>query len=206
MSVERGTSLEEAAYRVAHGKLANGGQTIFWCPRNGRSLHRSVRAGGRPSLSEHRHHPDYTWIINDHHFTRLTGLVTDAVAKGARLIEIGAKPSGTLASQSRLFLLTLLLGVTDAMEVMHEEIFGPILPIVPYRELDDAIAYINTRPLTLYVFGPDGPGRQRVLERTTSGNVTVNDTGSTMSRIIFPSAVSVRAAWAPIMAAKASRP
>jgi coniferyl-aldehyde dehydrogenase len=64
------------------------------------------------------------------------------------------------------------------MDVMHEEIFGPILPIVPYRELDDAIAYVNARPrpLALYLFGPDGAGRRRVLERTTSGNVNVNDT------------------------------
>ena len=64
------------------------------------------------------------------------------------------------------------------MEVMHEEIFGPILPIVPYRELDDAIAYVNARPrpLALYVFGDDGPGRRRVLERTTSGNVVIDDT------------------------------
>jgi coniferyl-aldehyde dehydrogenase len=61
---------------------------------------------------------------------------------------------------------------------MHQEIFGPILPIVPYRELDDAIAYVNARPrpLALYVFGPEGPGRQRVLKRTTSGNVVIDDT------------------------------
>jgi coniferyl-aldehyde dehydrogenase len=94
------------------------------------------------------------------------------------MIEVGAKASGASASQSRLFLPKLLLGVNDSMEVMNEEIFGPILPIVPYRELDDAIAYVNARPrpLALYLFGPDGPGRRRVLERTTSGNVTVNDT------------------------------
>ena len=64
------------------------------------------------------------------------------------------------------------------MNVMHEEIFGPILPVVAYRELEDAIAYVNVRPrpLALYVFGADGPGRRRVLDHTTSGNVVVNDT------------------------------
>ena len=182
--VQRGTSLEDAAYRVAHGKLANGGQTCvapdyMLVPEEQVEAFTAAfeRAVARlyPGIATN---PDYTWIINDHHFARLTGLVIDAVAKGARLIEIGAKPSGPSASQPRLFLPKLLLGVTDAMDVMHEEIFGPILPIVPYRELDDAIAYVNTRPqpLALYVFGPHGPGRQRVLERTTSGNVTVNDT------------------------------
>jgi coniferyl-aldehyde dehydrogenase len=183
--VECGTSLEDTAYRVAHGKLANGGQTCVapdyvLVPEDEVEAFTAAfqQAVDRlyPSIMTN---PDYTWVINDHHFARLTGLVTDAVAKGARMIEIGAKPSGASASsQSRLFLPKLLLGVTDGMEVMHEEIFGPILPIVTYRELDDAIAYVNARPrpLALYVFGPDGPGRRRVLERTTSGNVVVNDT------------------------------
>jgi coniferyl-aldehyde dehydrogenase len=181
--VERGTSLADAAYRIAHGKLANGGQTCV-APDYALVPEEDVEAFTAaftqavdrlyPDIAAN---PDYTWIINDHHFARLTGLASDAVAKGARMIEIGAKPANS-SSQSRLFLPKLLLGVTDAMEVMHEEIFGPILPIVTYRELDEAIAYVNARPrpLALYVFGPDGPGRQRVLERTTSGNVTVNDT------------------------------
>ena len=182
--VERGKSIEDVAYRVAHGKLANGGQTCvapdyMLVPEEQVEAFTAAfeQAVGRvyPSIATN---PDYTWIINDHHFARLTGLVTDAVAKGARMIEVGAKASGASASQSRLFLPKLLLGVNDSMEVMNEEIFGPILPIVPYRELDDAIAYVNARPrpLALYLFGPDGPGRRRVLERTTSGNVTVNDT------------------------------
>jgi coniferyl-aldehyde dehydrogenase len=182
--VQRGTSLENAAYRLAHGKLANGGQTCvapdyMLVPEEQLEAFTAAFEQAVARLyPEIVTNPDYTWIINDHHFARLTGLVIDAVAKGARLIEIGAKSSGPSAPQSRLFLPKLLLDVTDAMEVMHEEIFGPILPIVPYRELDDAIAYVNARPrpLALYVFGPDGLGRQRVLERTTSGNVTVNDT------------------------------
>ena len=182
--VERGTSIEDTAYRIAHGKLANGGQTCV-APDYALVPEEEVeaftaafeRAVGRlyPSIATN---PDYTWIINDHHFARLTGLVEDAVAKGARMIEIGARPSGTSGSQSRLFPPKLLLGVTDEMNVMHEEIFGPILPVVAYRELDDAIAYVNARPrpLALYVFGADGPGRRSVLEHTTSGNVVVNDT------------------------------
>ena len=78
----------------------------------------------------------------------------------------------------RMFLPVVLQNMTDDMNVMKDEIFGPVLPIVPYRKLDDAIAYVNARPrpLALYYFGPNGPGRKLVLERTTSGNVTVNDT------------------------------
>ena len=73
---------------------------------------------------------------------------------------------------------TVVLGGTDAMKIMQEEIFGPVLPIVPYRDLDEAIAYVNARPrpLALYHFGTDRANRRKVLASTTSGNVTVNNT------------------------------
>ena len=72
----------------------------------------------------------------------------------------------------------MVLGATGDMGILNEEIFGPVLPIVPYREIDDAIAHINAgpRPLALYYFGGNGEDRRKVLERTTSGNVTINDT------------------------------
>jgi coniferyl-aldehyde dehydrogenase len=64
------------------------------------------------------------------------------------------------------------------MAVMQQEIFGPILPIVTYSNIDQAIPYVNARPrpLALYFFGRDGQARNEVLERTTGGNVTINDT------------------------------
>lgn len=180
--VECGSPFRNAAHRIAYGKLANGGQT---CVAPDYALlpeeeiddfvasFKEEVAKLYPDIGAD---PDYTWIINDHHFARLSGLVEDARAKGARVIEIGTKPAG--ASQSRLFLPTLLLNVTDEMSVMKDEIFGPILPIVPYGALEDAVAYVNARPrpLALYFFGPDGPGRRLVLDRTTSGNVVINDT------------------------------
>ena len=113
-------------------------------------------------------------MLNDRHFARLSGLVKDAKAKGARVIELGTRQS----SDSRQFPPTLLLDVTDEMAVMQEEIFGPILPVVTYDRLDDAIAYVNARPrpLALYFFGNDAETQRHVLERTTSGGVLINDT------------------------------
>ena len=176
--------MRTAAHRIAYGKLANGGQTCvapdyLLVPKEEVeafvALFREEVDKLYPDIGAN---PDYTWIINDHHFARLTGLVVDALAKGARVIEIGTKSAASARSQSRLFLPKIVLDVTDAMKVMQDEIFGPILPIVPYHELDDAIAYVNARPrpLALYVFGTDGQGSQRVLERTISGNLVINDT------------------------------
>jgi coniferyl-aldehyde dehydrogenase len=72
----------------------------------------------------------------------------------------------------------VVLNVIGEMNVMKDEIFGPILPIIPYRDVEDAVAYVNSRPrpLALYFFGPKGAGRQMVLERTTSGGVSINET------------------------------
>ncbi|MGB6910948.1 MAG: coniferyl aldehyde dehydrogenase [Methyloceanibacter sp.] len=179
--VERGASSPTAVRRIAYGKLANGGQT---CVAPDYALlpddeiedfvatYKQEVEKLYPDIASN---PDYTWIVNDQHFARLSSLVENARAKGARVIELGTRPA---ASQSRLFPPVLLLDVTDEMDAMKEEIFGPILPIVPYRALEDAVAYVNTRPrpLALYYFGPDGPGRRLVLERTTSGGVTINDT------------------------------
>ena len=182
--VERGYPLQTAARRIAYGKLANGGQTCV-APdyalvpeseiENFVAAYKAEAERIYPNIATNT---DYTWIINDHHFARLKGLVDDAKAKGARVVQLGTVPSAPAAGQSRMFQPVLLLDVTDEMAVMKEEIFGPILPIVPYRQLEDAIAYVNSRPrpLALYFFGSNGPNRRFVLERTTSGGVTINDT------------------------------
>jgi coniferyl-aldehyde dehydrogenase len=121
--------------------------------------------------------PDYTAIINERHFARLQGLVDDARAKGARVIELNPARE-TPEAASRKFLPTLLVGVDDGMAVMREEIFGPLLPVETYRDLDDAIARIDARPhpLALYYFGTDAASRAAVLRQTQAGGVTVNDT------------------------------
>jgi coniferyl-aldehyde dehydrogenase len=180
--VDRGYSLRTAARRVAYGKCANGGQICtspdyVLLPKSETeafvAAYRQEIETLYPNIGAN---PDYSSVLNDRHFARLTGLVEDAKAKGARVIEIG--PRQGAGSHARMFPPTLLVGVTDDMAVMQEEIFGPILPVVTYDALDEAIAYVNARPrpLALYFFGNDTASQRRVVERTTSGGVLINDT------------------------------
>jgi coniferyl-aldehyde dehydrogenase len=104
-------------------------------------------------------------------------LIDDARAKGARVLQVGLNPNDA-SRRSHTLAPTIVLDVKDDMQIMREEIFGPILPVLSYRDIDEAIGYVNARPrpLALYFYGRDGEHRRRVLSRTTSGNVTINGT------------------------------
>ena len=182
--IEHGTPLGMAARRIAYGKLANGGQTCV-APDYVLVSEPEVEGFIRAYTGEvEKLYPnidantDYSSIVSDRHFQRLQGLLADARAKGARVIDLGSSLAGQHIRSVRRLNPTLVLDVTDDMSVMQEEIFGPILPVVPYRDLDAAVAYVNARPrpLALYFFGSEGPGRRLVLERTTSGGVGINET------------------------------
>jgi coniferyl-aldehyde dehydrogenase len=181
--VQKGYSLDHAAAGIAYGKLANAGQTCI-APDYG-MVHEDDVA---PFLAAYDRavaalYPngaasdDYTSIVNDRHYARLNELLGDARIKGARVIEPGPKPSDADRRPHTLAPM-IVLGITDDMRIMQEEIFGPVLPILTYREIDEVIAYINARPrpLALYYFGDNGEDRLKVLARTTSGNVTINGT------------------------------
>ena len=119
---------------------------------------------------------DYTRIINRPAWERMNALVEDARDKGAEVIQVNVAEEAWNA-ENRIFPPTLLAGVSDEMRVMQEEIFGPILPVVTYDGLEQAIDDINDRPrpLALYYFDTDSNRVRRVVETTTSGGVTVND-------------------------------
>jgi coniferyl-aldehyde dehydrogenase len=182
--VERGSSLRRAAQSIAFGKLANAGQTGIapdYVLVAEEELHDfvtafvSAAAKLYPSIATN---VDYAAIIDDQHYSRLRNMVEDARAKGARLWEVGAAGGTPKRSHPRTFLPVVATGVTEEMALSTEEIFGPILPVIPYRTLEQAIAYLNARPRppVLCFFGSDGPALAHVLERTMSGNVTINDT------------------------------
>src|SRR5215467_8116410 len=181
--VEKGSSLERAAASIAFGKLSNGGQICIspdyaFIPEN--EVNPFLAAYDKAVRSLYPDGPasgDFTSIINERHYGRLRALLDEARAKGARVIEVGENLEAT-PTRPHTLPPTVVLGATDDMGILNEEIFGPVLPIVPYRDIDEAIARINAgpRPLALYFFGGNSEDRRKVLERTTSGNVTINDT------------------------------
>ena len=176
--VSASVPLADAAERIAFGKTVNAGQTCVapdyvLVPRarveDFVEAYRAAVLRFYPRLEDN---PDYTSIINARQHQRLLDYLDDAQARGARLLPI--YPQG----QARRMPHTLLLDVSDDMRVMQEEIFGPLLPIVPYDRLEDALVYVNRRPrpLALYYFGYARDEQQQVLEQTHSGGVCLNDT------------------------------
>lgn len=172
--------IADAAKRIAHGKATNCGQICVapdyaLVPRPEMDAFVAAVKDGYAGFfrGEPNADPDYTAIVSDRHATRLARLLEDARAKGAHVFSCGD------ASDARKMPLQIVTGCTADMAVMQEEIFGPILPVVPYDTVDDAIRYIEERPrpLALYCFTRDGTSRTHLLQRTHSGGVTVNDWG-----------------------------
>jgi len=175
--------LEQAAAWIAYGKLANEGQTCispdYVLVPEGKA-DQFLRACDQAVRKYYPAGPlgdQYTSLINDRHHARLRNLIEDARTRGAQVMEIGVKPEDA-SDRPHTIAPTVVLGVTEDMKIMQEEIFGPVLPVVTYRDIDAAIAYVNARPrpLALYYFGGNNADRRKVLASTTSGNVTVNAT------------------------------
>lgn len=174
---------DATASHIAFGKLANAGQTCV--APDYAMVHEdevdAFRAAYSRAVStlypEGPDSADYSSIINDRHFDRLNRLIEDATAKGANILPVGRK-SQEAQKRPHTLAPVLVLNPGDDMAIMREEIFGPVLPVLTYRELDEAIAYVNARPrpLALYYFGRDDADCRRLLSRTTSGNVGINNT------------------------------
>ena len=180
--VDRSADLGQAAERIAYAKLLNAGQTCI-APDYALVPEASVqdfadRVQGhmRRMFGSNPDNKDYTSIVSDRHYARLEGLVADAAARGARILQV-TKPDDPAWKSKRKFPPTIVVGATPDMTIMQEEIFGPLLPILGYKDAAEPISYINKhdRPLALYWFGKDDAARDEVLARTVSGGVTVND-------------------------------
>ena len=173
--------LEHAVARILAGKCLNAGQTciapdyvLLPADRIPGFIEQAKREFAS-SYPDWQHTPDYTAVVNDRHFARLMGYLQEARAKGARIVPLG---EGEPDPKTRRISPTLILDAPDDLRVMQDEIFGPLLPVVPVREVGEAIAYVcaRPRPLSLYIFDRDRSRIGRVMRETTSGGVTVNDT------------------------------
>lgn len=172
--------VDVAARRIATGKWFNAGQTCIGVDyalvdRARRDAFvREVAAQLRARYGELHGNPDYTHIVNDAQFARLQAYVDEARAAGCEVLA----PLGDGDAASRLLPPVLVVDPPDQLRLMREEIFGPILPVLSYAALDEAIAHINAleRPLALYPFSHSPVQVSRIVDGTLAGGVTVNDT------------------------------
>ncbi|HET6604319.1 MAG TPA: coniferyl aldehyde dehydrogenase [Xanthomonadaceae bacterium] len=174
--------LARAAARIATGKWLNAGQTCIapdyvLAPRERcQALVAALRREVSRRYPELAGNSDYTRIINPAQYRRLRGWLEEARGRGARIVELVDSPPG--ADLGCVIAPTVVLDAPADCALMREEIFGPVLPVVGYTTLDDALEYINARgrPLALYHFEHNRRFVGKVLAHTVSGGVTVNDT------------------------------
>ena len=172
-----GADLRAAAVSIAHGKGLNAGQICVspdyaLVPQASlESFATAVAAAFRALHPATSGSSEYTAIITERHHARLQELIADARAKGARVTI-----AGTVGNDRRLP-LHIITGVSDEMRIAREELFGPILPLIPYSDVAGALRYIaaRPRPLALYSYGFHGAALGALLDATHSGGVTVDD-------------------------------
>lgn len=174
--------LVDAAKKIVWGKFVNCGQTCIapdyvLVPESKKEAFIAQAKAALQRYYDPQHDgieqsPDYARLINAGHFSRVKSLFDDAFEKGA-VVEAG----GNWNQETKYFAPTLLSGISEEMGVFQEEIFGPILPILTYTHLNDALALINSqpKPLALYFFGSATDRAKRVMAETSSGNMVVND-------------------------------
>ncbi len=180
--------LNTAVERIIFGKSLNAGQICvspdyILCPEDKiAAFITAYRAKFQTLYPNFDSNSDYSHIINQRQAQRLEAVLLDAVEKGAEVfcanLNSGANESPLPESSQRKWPTQLVTGITSEMRIMNEEIFGPLLPVVPYRDLNQAIDFINAkpRPLALYVMSFDKSVQQQVISQTHSGGVCINET------------------------------
>jgi len=174
--IDKTASLKDCASRILYGKLFNCGQTciapdyILVPHRLQDELIAQLKLAFETMYGEHT---PLTHAIDDQQSLRWAALLQDASDKGASIIPLSEKPSTVNAMMP-----SIVVGAISTSRIMNEEIFGPILPIIGYDELTEAIAFINSKPhpLAMYWFGSDRAQFNLLMENTQAGGVTMNDT------------------------------
>lgn len=181
--VGRSSNIQKTADAIMAGKMLNAGQICLapdyvFVPEDRvddfvSATEKSV-AKMFPTLLDN---PDYTSVVNQRHYERLQGYIEEAKASGARVVEVNPANEDFRQQPHHKIAPTLVIDPDDSLQVMQDEIFGPVMPIKSYSNVQETIDYVNEhpRPLGLYYFGEDNNEQAKVLNHTTSGGVTVND-------------------------------
>jgi aldehyde dehydrogenase (NAD+) len=176
-------NLDDAAERIAVAKFVNNGQTcvapdyVFADEKIKEKLVQKIIQRTRQMFfanGQGKESPDYCRIVNDRHFNRILGLVSDAVSKGAN---VAWEDSHDV--NSRFIHPIVITDVPAEAKILEEEIFGPVLPILSYKKIEEAIDFVNRqpKPLSLYIFSSSSDFQKNVLASTSAGGVCVNDCG-----------------------------
>lgn len=181
--VDWDANVARAAYRIASAKIMNSGQVCLspdylFVPRPLLSdFVAGVLATWRQACPQIQDCPDYTSIINETNFDRIVGHIEDARAKGATVHQWIPPRENLPDRASKKVPPTVLTGLSRGMSIEDDEIFGPVLSVYPYDDIDEVIEFINDRdsPLTLYWYGPDNARKEKLIERTRSGSVNANE-------------------------------
>lgn len=179
--ITESADVADAARKIAFGKFVNCGQTCvapdYLLVHESKfnmvlaELKLAIRDMYDPKHRGIEKSKDLARIIDQRHYYRIKGLLDDSLSKGAKL-EFGGN-----SEENEMYIEpTLLSGINQEMEIWEQEIFGPLLPILPYQSLQDCIEIINSKPkpLALYIFD-QGKQHMKILEKTSSGNVVIND-------------------------------
>ncbi|EOZ92069.1 Aldehyde dehydrogenase [Indibacter alkaliphilus LW1] len=180
--IDNKADIKDAAEKIVWGKFVNCGQTciapdyilVHQAIKDEflKELVQQIKKMYDPSKKGIEKSKDYARIVNSKHLKRMKNLLADAELKGA-VKYFG----GHVEEEENFFEPTVLTGLTEEMEVMQEEIFGPILPVISFADLEEAINYINLKPkpLALYVFSKDSENINKVFKETSSGGAVAND-------------------------------
>ncbi len=175
--VDSDTNIEDTAQKIVWGKFFNCGQTCI--APDYLLVQKSIKNDFLEALKTEikKQYPDdsadYSRIVNARHFTRIKKLLADATQKGAVIAS-----GGKLDEDDNFISPTILIDVDNSMEIMHEEIFGALLPIIFYDDWQEATEFINKKPkpLAMYIFSQNADFQQNILQNTSAGGTAINET------------------------------
>ena len=177
--------MKKSAQQIMTGKTVNAGQICiapdytFIAESKVDDFVNNAREFIQKSFPTIKNNPDYTSIIHLNHYERLNSMVEDARNKGAEIIELNPANEDFSQQEHHKIPPTLILNPTEDMDVMKEEIFGPLMPIKTYKNFDEVIKYINLKPkaLALYYFGNNNNEIEKIINNTSSGQAVFNEWG-----------------------------